>query len=110
MSDFTGLKAVFLNCSIKKDRAQSHTQLLMNRAAGIMEAEGVSVEHIYALDYDIAFGMVKDGAKETPKQKDDWPAIQKKIMAADILVIGTPIWLGVKSSACPFIWVGRLSC
>lgn len=96
--DFSNLKAVFLNCSIKTDKKLSHTQRLINRAAGIMEAEGVSVEHIYALDHDIAFGMIKDGAKEEPKQKDDWPKIQKKIMDADILVIGTPIWLGVKSS------------
>ncbi len=97
-TNFEGLSAVFLNCSIKKDKTQSHTQRLMNRAAGVMKAEGVRVEHIYALDYDIAFGMIKDGADESPKQKDDWPKIQEKIMAADILVIGTPIWLGVKSS------------
>lgn len=77
---------------------QSHTQRLLNRAAGIMETEGVSVEHIYVLDHSVAYGMIKDGAEENPKQKDDWPEIQKKIMAADILVIGTPIWLGVKSS------------
>lgn len=94
--DFTCIKAVFINCSIKKDKTGSHTQLLMNRAAKVMEAEGVEVEHIYALDHTIAFGMVKDG-KETG-QEDDWPTIQKKILAANILVIGTPIWLGVKSS------------
>lgn len=98
MPDFSDLKAVFINCSIKKDSTGSHTQLLINRAAGIMEKEGVRVEHIYALDYDIAFGMIKDGEAEEPKQKDDWPKLQKKIMDADILVIGTPIWLGVKSS------------
>ncbi len=92
---FDGLKAVFLNCSIKKNNSESKTQLLMNRAAGIMETEGVDVEHIHVLDHDIAFGMIKDGA---PDQKDDWPQIQKKVMEADILVIGSPIWLGVKSS------------
>lgn len=97
---FSGLKAVFLNCSIKTDKKQSHTQLLMNRAAGIMEAEGVAVEHVYALDHDIAFGMIKDGA---PDQKDDWPQIQKKILGADILVIGSPIWLGVKSSVATLV-------
>jgi multimeric flavodoxin WrbA len=93
---FTGLKALFINCSIKKDKSQSHTQLLINKAANIMTREGVAVEQIYALDHTIAFGMIKDGAEEG--QEDDWPEIQDKIMAADILVIGTPIWLGVKSS------------
>lgn len=95
-TSFSDLSAVFINCSIKKDKAQSHTQRLINRAAGIMEQQGVQVEHIYALDHTIGFGMIKDGAEEN--QPDDWPQIQEKIMNADILVIGTPIWLGVKSS------------
>ncbi len=98
MADFSGLKAVFINCSIKKDSSKSHTQLLMQRAAGIMEKEGVEVEHIYALDHKIAFGMIKDGAKDEPRQDDEWPQIQEKVLNSDILVIGTPIWLGVKSS------------
>lgn len=100
-SDFTNLKALLLNCSIKKDKTQSHTQRLLNRVSGIMKTEGVTVTHEYILDYDIAFGMVKDG--KTTKQKDDWPKIQKKIMAADILIIGTPIWLGVKSSVATLV-------
>lgn len=90
------MKALFINCSIKKDKAESHTQKLIDKVAGIMSTEGVEVDQIYALDHQIAFGMIKDGADEG--QKDDWPEIQKKIMDADILVIGTPIWLGVKSS------------
>jgi multimeric flavodoxin WrbA len=94
--DFAGLKALFINCSIKKDKTKSHTQLLIDKAVHIMTTEGVAVEQIYALDHRIAFGMIKDGAEEG--LKDDWPGIQRKIMAADILVIGTPIWLGVKSS------------
>ena len=101
MADFSGLKAVFINCSIKKDKKGSHTQRLINRAAGIMEAEGVEVDHIYALDYDIAFGMVMDASESG--QKDDWPALHKRVMDADILVIGSPIWLGVKSSVATLI-------
>jgi multimeric flavodoxin WrbA len=95
-TDFSDLKALFINCSIKKDKSKSHTQLLMNRVANIMKTEGVSVEQVYALDNTITTGMIKDGAQEG--QKDDWPTVQAKIIAADILVIGTPIWLGVKSS------------
>jgi multimeric flavodoxin WrbA len=100
-TDFTDLKAILLNCSIKKDKTQSHTQRLLNRVAGIMKKEGVKVTQEYILDYYIAFGMIKDG-KETG-QKDDWPKIQKKIMAADILIIGSPIWLGVKSSVATLV-------
>lgn len=90
------LKALFVNCSIKKDKTGSHTQTLLDKASTIMEAEGVAVEHVYVLDHEVAFGMIKDGKEEG--QADEWPALQQKILDADILVIGTPIWLGVKSS------------
>jgi multimeric flavodoxin WrbA len=98
---FTGHTALFINCSIKRDKSQSHTQLLMNKAAGIMESEGVDVEQLYALDHVISFGMTKDGADDG--LPDDWPSIQAKIMAADILVLGTPIWLGAKSSVASLV-------
>ena len=98
---FSDLKALFINCSIKKDKTKSHTQHLIDKAASIMHSQGVQVEQIYALDHDIAFGMVKDGKEEG--MPDDWPMIQRKIMNADILVIGTPIWLGVKSSVATLV-------
>jgi multimeric flavodoxin WrbA len=94
---FDNLSAVFINCSLKKDKTGSHTGRLMSRVVGIMSKEGVSVDEIYALDHTIAFGMVKDGADEGWPQ-DDWPQIQQKVLDADILVIGSPIWLGEKSS------------
>lgn len=95
------LKALYINCSIKKDNAGSHTQKLMNRSANILKKEGVDVKMIHALDYDIAFGMEKDlsGAG----QNDDWPQIQEMIMEADILVLGSPIWLGVKASVATLV-------
>jgi multimeric flavodoxin WrbA len=100
-TNFSGLKALFINCSIKKDGSQSHTQHLLNRVSGVMSTEGVAVEHIYALDHTIAFGMIKDGNEEG--QRDDWPMIQAKIMDADIFIIGTPIWLGTKSSVATLV-------
>lgn len=95
-TSFNDLTAIFINCSLQKDKSDSHTQLLMNRASRIMEKEGVKVEHIYALEHTIATGMIKNGNDQ--KDSDEWPEIQKKIIDADILVVGTPIWLGVKSS------------
>ena len=93
---FTDLKAIFINCSIKKDKKGSHTQYLIDKVAAIMKHEGVVVDHLYALDHKIAFGMIKDGKEDG--QDDEWPSLQKRILDADILVIGTPIWLGEKSS------------
>lgn len=99
---FEELSAVFLNCSLQSNAADSHTMRLVQRAAGIMSAEGVNVEVIHALDHDIAFGMQPD-MKEHGASVDDWPALQAKIEAADILVIGSPIWLGAKSSVASLV-------
>ncbi|HWC45047.1 MAG TPA: NAD(P)H-dependent oxidoreductase [Casimicrobiaceae bacterium] len=92
---FDDLKALYLNCSIKYDSAQSHTRRLLARSAGILASQGVDVELLHLLDHEIAYGMVKDATEDGSRARDDWPAIQRKIMDADILVIGTPIWLGM---------------
>jgi len=98
----TEIKALYINCSIKYDNKTSHTQKLINRSAGILRSQGVNTETIHALDYDIAFGMEKDLSKVSDR-KDEWPLIQEKIMEADILVLGTPIWLGVKASVATLV-------
>ena len=99
--NFSGLKAVVINCSIAKNKSDSHTQKLIDRFSYILTTEGVSVDHIYAMDHTIAFGMVKDGADVG--LKDEWPHLQKRILDADILVIASPIWLGVKSSLATLV-------
>lgn len=90
------LRALYINCSLSADAQSSHTQKLLNTAAELMRTEGVEVEQIYALDHTIAFGMVQDGSELG--RSDDWPQIQQKVFDADILLLGTPIWLGAKSS------------
>ena len=97
MSRFNDLNALFINCSLKKDPQQSHTAKLMARVAGIMNEQEVSVETVHLLEHKVAFGMQPD-MKQEGWDYDDWPGIQEKVMNADILVIGTPIWLGAKSS------------
>lgn len=97
MPQFPDLSAVLLNCSLAHDAAKSHTRRLLARVGGVMRAEGVGVELIHLLDHRIGFGMVKD-TTELGDARDDWPGIHARIMAANILVVGTPIWLGVKSS------------
>ena len=97
--DFSDLKACFLNCTLKKSPELSHTQGLMDVPRLIMEKNGVAVEVIRPVDYDIASGVYPD-MTERGWVHDDWPSIIDKVMAADILVIGTPIWLGDKSSVC----------
>lgn len=95
--DFSELKAVFLNCTLKKSPELSHTEGLMSMSQTIMEENGIRTEMIRVVDRDVATGVYPD-MTEHGWDKDDWPAIQEKIMDANILVIGTPIWLGEKSS------------
>ncbi len=97
--DFDGLSALFINCTLKKSPRTSHTRGLIDVSKHIMEKHNVDVEVIRAVDYDIATGVYPD-MTEKNWDKDDWPAIQKKVLDSDILILGTPIWLGSKSSIC----------
>ena len=97
MPQFSGLSALMLNCSLVHEASESHTRRLLARVGGVMRAEGVDVELIHLLDHRIGFGMVTD-TTTLGDERDDWPTIQEKVWDADILIIGTPIWLGVKSS------------
>lgn len=97
--DFTDLRAVYINCTLTRSPDHSHTQILIDRSAAIMEEQGVTVDHIRAVDHDLAPGVWPD-MTEHGAASDDWPVLYGRITAADILVLGTPIWLGEKSSVC----------
>ncbi|MGD9867024.1 MAG: flavodoxin family protein [Hyphomicrobiales bacterium] len=98
-SGFADLKALYLNCTLKKSPEMSHTEGLIGISRGIMEANGVSTELHRPVDFAVADGIYPD-MTEHGWERDEWPALQEKVMSADILVIGTPIWLGDKSSVC----------
>ena len=91
--DFSDLKALFLNCTLKKSPELSHTEGLIDMSRKIMERNGVSVEVLRPLDYQIATGVWPD-MREHGWEKDDWPEIFEKVDAANILVLTTSIWLG----------------
>jgi len=97
--DFTDLRALFVNCTLKPSPSVSNTQGLMDISIAILEANGVSVDQIRAADHEIAPGVYPD-MTEHGAARDDWPALYERVEAADILVLGTPIWLGEKSSIC----------
>lgn len=90
---------MFLNCTLKKSPKTSNTRGLIDVSKHIMEKHNVDVEVIRVVDYEVANGVYPDMTEEG-WEKDEWPSIQKKVMDSDILVLGTPIWLGDKSSIC----------
>ncbi|MFO7755504.1 MAG: NAD(P)H-dependent oxidoreductase [Bacteroidales bacterium] len=96
-TDFSNLSASYVNCTLKRSPDLSHTQGLMDVSINIMENEGVKVKRIRLVDHDVAPGVYPD-MKAKGWEKDDWPELFETIFGSDILVIGTPIWLGEKSS------------
>lgn len=101
-ADYSDLKALLLNATLKKDPEPSHTADLMGVSETIMDRNGISTELLRITDYQIAFGVYPD-MTEHGWARDDWPDIQRKVMDADILVIGTPIWLSEESSVCRLV-------
>ncbi|MGD8640750.1 MAG: NAD(P)H-dependent oxidoreductase [Gammaproteobacteria bacterium] len=97
--DFSGLRALFLNCTLKPSPQLSHTEGLIDISRTIMEKNGVTVEVLRPVDYDIANGVYPDMTEHGWKT-DAWPEIYHKVKQANILVITTPIWLGDNSSIC----------
>jgi len=89
------LTAIALNASLKKSSGEpSSTDKMIQLIAGPLDRIGVTLtETIRLADYDIAPGVTSDEG-----EGDEWPAIRAKIVAADILIFGGPIWMGQPSS------------
>jgi multimeric flavodoxin WrbA len=96
-TDYSDLRALFINCTLKRSPEASNTQGLMDISMEIMRRNQVEVECIRAVDHEIATGVWPD-MTEHGWEADEWPAIFAKVMDADILVLGMSIWLGEKSS------------
>lgn len=87
------IKALYLNTSLKTGEETSNTEALMQKSMDILKNEGVETELLRIADYNIIPGMSPDMGDD-----DEWPQIFSKIIDSDIVVIGTPIWNGHKSS------------
>ena len=91
------LRALFINGTLKRTPEPSHTQGLIDISARIMTTNGINVDQIRAADHNIATGVWPD-MTEHGWDADDWPGIYQQVLAADILVLAGPIWLGDNSS------------
>lgn len=97
MAEFTGLKAIYFNGTLKKSPETSNTDGLIAASRELMEKHGVQTELIRTIDTDIATGVYPD-MREQGWETDAWPEIFERVRAADILIIAGPIWLGDNSS------------
>lgn len=50
------------------------------------------------VDHDVHFGVSTDEGSG-----DEWPQVREKLLAADVLVLVTPIWMGQPSSVCKMV-------
>ena len=92
------IRALFLNCTLKRSPSQSNTQALIDKVAEQVEKLGAEVEVIRVVDRNVAFGAAMDEG-----DGDGWPGVLDRIRAADILVIASPIWLGERSSVAKMV-------
>lgn len=87
------LSLLALNCSLKAGRARSSTEKLRRQVIDAFAAWDADCELVRVADYD-----VKPRVSADEGDGDEWPDILAKILAADMLVMGTPIWMGHASS------------
>jgi multimeric flavodoxin WrbA len=89
------LKALAFNCSLKSSAGgeTSSTEVLLSQLISQLERFDVETEVIRAVDHDI-----KPGTDHDMGSGDAWPPLRAKLIAADLVVIASPIWLGQPSS------------
>jgi multimeric flavodoxin WrbA len=92
------LSALCLVCTLKPSPAESSSQLLAQEIASALDEHGVDTEIVRVVDHAVRFGVSADEGGG-----DAWPALRRKMLDADILVIATPIWLGQPSAVCKMV-------
>jgi multimeric flavodoxin WrbA len=93
MRDAPSLRALALVCTLKPSPAPSSSDLIARQVLDALGEHGVSGEVVRVIDHD-----VKPGVEIDMGEGDAWPAIREKVLAADILVVSTPTWVGQMSS------------
>ena len=92
------LRALVLVCTLKSTPAASSSELLGRQVLEQLEQYGVSGEVLRVVDHGVKFGVTIDEG-----DGDGWPAIRRRLMSSDILVLATPIWMGQPSSVCKMV-------
>ena len=95
MSD---LRALVLVCTLKPSPADSSSSLLGTQVLRALEQHGVRGEVVRVVDHRVRFGVTTDEG-----EGDEWPQIRERMLAADILVLASPIWLGQPSSVAKMV-------
>jgi multimeric flavodoxin WrbA len=92
------LRAVMLNCTLKRSPEVSNTEALMRKVVEWWDTMDVETDIVRVVDHRIPFGVTSDEG-----EGDEWPGILERVLAADIICIGTPIWFGVRGSVAQMV-------
>ncbi|MEI7056658.1 NAD(P)H-dependent oxidoreductase [Nocardioides sp. CCNWLW239] len=92
------LSCLILNCTLKRTPAESSSALLGSQILSALADNGVKGEMVRVVDHDVRFGVSTDEG-----DGDEWPRLREQMLAADMLVLVTPIWLGQPSSVCKMV-------
>jgi multimeric flavodoxin WrbA len=92
------LRAVMLNCTLKRSPEVSNTEALMRNVVEWWDTMDVETDIVRVVDHRIPFGVTSDEG-----EGDEWPGILERVLAADIICIGTPIWFGVRGSVAQMV-------
>ena len=95
----TDLTAIALVCSLKPSPTTSSSEMLARQVLDALAEHGVRDDGLVrVVDHDVRFGVTDDEG-----DGDAWPALRRRVLAADILVLATPIWMGQPSSVCKMV-------
>ena len=94
----TQLRAVSLVCTLSPSPSESSSEVLAREVQQELSIHEVPTELFRVADYNIKFGVQKDMG-----DGDEWPRIREAVVAADIVIISTPIWMGQPSAVAKMV-------
>jgi multimeric flavodoxin WrbA len=94
----TTLSALVLACSLKPSPQRSSSELIGREVLDALAAHDVTGEVVRVVDHGVRFGVSTDEG-----EGDGWPALRQRMLAADIVVIATPIWMGQPGSVSKMV-------
>ncbi len=94
----TRLTALTLVCTLKPSPEESSSHLLAEHIGAELAERGVSNEIVRVVDRGVRFGVTTDEG-----HGDGWPELRAQMLAADLFVLATPIWMGQPASVCKMV-------
>jgi multimeric flavodoxin WrbA len=87
------MQAFAINCTLKPSPAKSSTDLLLDQIADELRSHHIELDRARLADHDVRPGVTADEG-----EGDGWPELRDRLLAAELFVFATPIWMGHPAS------------